>query len=127
MYSSIHTILQYTKTYCHFSNYNVISIFHSTDGGETWNNVSGNLEENPDGSGSGPSVRWITSLQTDSTKIYYAATSAGLYSTTNIEADNVLWRKEGRGTIGSAVVSMVKARESDGLSCGIYPRGRCFC
>jgi photosystem II stability/assembly factor-like uncharacterized protein len=128
--SSIHTDpFDYQKLTVTFSNYNVISIFHSTDGGETWKNVSGNLEENPDGSGAGPSVRWITSLKKDSSKIYYAATSAGLYSTNNIEEEDVFWQKEGRGTIGSAVVSMVKARDSDGLvvasthGVGVFAKG----
>ena len=39
-----------------FSNYNVQSIFHSTDGGINWESVGGNLEEYQDGSGSGPSA-----------------------------------------------------------------------
>ena len=37
-----------------FPNYGVISIFASDDGGAHWTPVAGNLEENPNGSGSGP-------------------------------------------------------------------------
>ncbi len=42
-----------------FSNYSVQSVFHSDDAGANWTNISGSLEENVDGSGSGPSVRWV--------------------------------------------------------------------
>ena len=42
-----------------FSNYGIPSIFHSLDAGETWSDISGNLEENVDGTGNGPSVRWF--------------------------------------------------------------------
>ncbi|MGA7305408.1 MAG: hypothetical protein WBW88_11060, partial [Rhodothermales bacterium] len=38
-----------------FSSYGELSIFESKDGGASWEPVSGNLEENPDGSGAGPS------------------------------------------------------------------------
>ena len=37
-----------------YANYEVISVWHTLDGGTTWTNVSGNLEENVDGSGNGP-------------------------------------------------------------------------
>ena len=41
-----------------YSNYGVKSVWHTTDGGSTWTSVSGNLEQNPDGSGNGPAVFW---------------------------------------------------------------------
>ena len=41
-----------------YSNYKVKSLFASTDGGTSWDNVSGTLEQNADGSGNGPSCRW---------------------------------------------------------------------
>ena len=40
-----------------YSNYSVYSLFHSMDGGQSWNKVAGNLEQNPSGSGNGPSCR----------------------------------------------------------------------
>jgi len=43
-------------------NFGVISIFASEDGGDSWKAVSGNLEENYDGTGCGPSVRWVSIL-----------------------------------------------------------------
>ena len=40
-----------------FSNYSVYSLFHSIDGGQSWNKAAGNLEQNNSGSGNGPSCR----------------------------------------------------------------------
>jgi len=40
-----------------FSNYSIPSVFHSIDGGDSWTDISGDLEENPNGTGNGPSVR----------------------------------------------------------------------
>lgn len=103
------------KIFVVFSNYNVKSIFYSSNGGNTWSNQSGNLEENPDGSGSGPSVRWLKSLHTSDGIIYFVGTSAGLFSTINLEGDNTTWVQEGKNTIGNAIVDMIDARETDGL------------
>ena len=62
-----------------FANYNVPSIFHSTDGGITWDDISGNLEENLDGTGSGPSVLWAENYP-DGT--LFVGTTVGLFTTT---------------------------------------------
>jgi hypothetical protein len=98
-----------------FSNYNVISIFYSTDGGETFQNISGNLEENPDGSGSGPSVRWIEILsKNDGTSVFFAATSIGLFSADDLNGVNTIWEKEGAETMGNVLVTMVKYFSKDG-------------
>jgi Secretion system C-terminal sorting domain len=99
-----------------YSNYKVISLFNSTDGGTSWVNISGNLEQNADGSGSGPSVRWIDAITTGGVTTYYAATSTGLYSTNNISnGPTTQWALEGASTIGNVVCPMVAARSSDGL------------
>ena len=99
-----------------YSNYKVISLFNSTDGGAVWVNISGNLEQNPDGSGDGPSVRWIDAITTGGITTYYAATSTGLYSTNNISnGPTTQWALEGASTIGNVVCPMVAARSSDGL------------
>ncbi len=97
-----------------FSNYSVISIFYSTDGGRTWSNQSGNLEEHPDGSGSGPSVRWLKILHFNDQTIYFAATSIGLFSATELDGTQTVWRQESEDTIGNVIVDMVDARETDG-------------
>ena len=98
-----------------FSNYGIPSIFRSTDGGDTFEDVSGSLEENPSGEGNGPSVRWVTIVpQTDGSKLYYAATSTGLYSTTTMNGQSTIWSIESREGIGNAIVNMVDYRRSDG-------------
>ncbi len=104
-----------------FSNYGVKSIFLTDDYGENWSDISGNLEENPDGSGVGPAVHWVDILYPDTSTIddtlitYYAATSTGLYSTQSLAGEATVWEQEGASTIGNVVIHMVKARESDGL------------
>ena len=98
-----------------FSNYLVPSIFFSSDGGTTFSDVSGNLEENLDGSGNGPSVRWseVIPLE-DGTYQYYVGTSTGLYSTTTLNGAATIWVQEGPSKIGNVVVTMMDYRRSDG-------------
>ena len=96
-----------------FSNFGKRSIFHSLDGGSNWVDVSGNLEENLDGSGNGPAVYWVE-IYPSSPAIYFAGTSAGLFSTDLLAGDNTIWSMEGANTIGNAVVNMVTARGFDG-------------
>lgn len=97
-----------------FSNYSVQSIFETTDAGETWHHVSGNLEESPNGAGAGPSVRWVSILHRGGGTVYFAATSTGLYSTTRFDGDQTVWTKEGAESIGNSVVDMIDVRQSDG-------------
>jgi|GEM_PF-150388 len=95
-----------------FSNYNIRSIFYTEDGGDTWTDISGNLEENPDGTGSGPSVRWLAILGYNDK--YFVGTSTGLYSTDALNGDQTIWVQENPGGIGNVVVPMVKTRD-DGM------------
>lgn len=95
-----------------FSNYNVYSIFISQDGGSTWGLAGGNLE--PAG-GTGPSVRWLAILPVADGKIYFAATSTGLYATTKIDGRNTVWVHQGTETIGYGVCDMIDTRTTDGL------------
>ena len=97
-----------------FPNYGVISIFASDDGGATWTPVSGNLEENSDGSGSGPSVRWISILYVNDQPVYLAGTSVGLFSATKLNGMNTVWAPEALTKIGNIVVDMIDVRQSDG-------------
>jgi hypothetical protein len=98
-----------------FSNYHVISIFASNDGGATWHDASGNLEQNPDGSGDGPSVRWVSMVHQNGQELYLCGTSVGLFSTTDITGPNVMWNPEGTQTIGYAIVENIDVRQSDGF------------
>jgi photosystem II stability/assembly factor-like uncharacterized protein len=98
-----------------FSNYGIISVFQSLDGGSTFTDVSGNLEEQPDGSGNGPSVRWARVVpKTDGSAEYFLATSTGLYSTTSLTGGTVTWHLESPDEIGNSVVNMIDYRRQDG-------------
>ena len=98
-----------------FSNYNVQSIYYSEDGGTTWSPQGGNLEENPDGTGSGPSIRWVKSLTYQGHQVWFAGTSVGLYSTNELKGDSTIWKKEGASSIGFVLVDMIDARQTDGF------------
>ena len=108
-----------------FSNYQVPSIFLTTDGGDSFVGVSGNLEENLDGTGNGPSVRWVTIVpQTDGTNFYLAGTSTGLYSTEVLDGSNTTWSLESPDIIGNTVVNMIDYRRFDGkIAIATHGRG----
>lgn len=97
-----------------FTNYNIQSIFRTTDGGVTWISVSGNLEERADGSGSGPAVHWIEILPIGERRLYLAGTSAGLFSTAFPDGQYTVWTQEGANTIGNMVINQIASRRSDG-------------
>lgn len=98
-----------------FSNHNVRSLFRSTNGGSSFQHISGNLEENNDGSGNGPSVRWVeVAPLADGSNKYFVGTSAGLFSTDQINGDNTIWVQEGADVIGNAVIRMMDYRPFDG-------------
>ncbi len=100
-----------------FSNYGVRSIFHTFDGGNTWRSISGSLEEQPDGGGDGPSVRWVSilSFPRSGSRVYFAGTSTGLYSARVLNGDDTVWTREGLESIGETIVASVDSRDTDGL------------
>ena len=104
-----------------FSNYAVYSMFLSEDAGVTWKKVAGNLETNLVGSGTGPSVRWISILPMDNgSRKYFCGTSVGLYSADSLKLHatgqpGTVWTLESPNEIGSTVVDFVDVRRSDGL------------
>lgn len=99
-----------------FSNYNVQSLYRSTNGGNSWTAIGGNLEENPDGTGNGPSIRWVSILPlANNITNYLVGTSIGLFSSTTLSANATTWTQEGKTTIGNAVVSMIESRVTDGF------------
>jgi len=95
-----------------FSNYSVVSLFYTTDAGTNWTDISGNLEQNPDGSGSGPSCRWASIVPEVG---YFVGTSTGLYSTGALNGALTVWAQEGSTIVGNVVVDMMDARISDGV------------
>lgn len=98
-----------------FSNYNVESVFYSSDGGTTWAAVSGELEENGNTQGSGPSIRTVLIAPTPTGITYYAGASTGLYSTNSLNGSDTNWSQISDQTIGNAVVAMLK-RRGDGYT-----------
>ena len=97
-----------------FSNYSVKSIFHTNDGGSTWSDISGNLEENSDGSGNGPSVRAALILKHKNTQMYFVGTSTGVYSTTSLNGASTTWVLEAAESLGNVIVRGMAGRQSDG-------------
>jgi hypothetical protein len=97
-----------------FSNYGVPSIFYSNDAGATFSDVSGNLEQNADGSGNGPAVYWASIYPTYPTPTYFVGTSVGLFSTNQLNGAATVWTMEGANEIGRVVINMIKTRPSDG-------------
>jgi len=98
------------------TNYSSKSLTYSIDGGETFCDISGNLEEFPNGSGNGPSTRWASILPLNSGEtLYLVGTSVGLFATDQLDTLNTVWSQVGADIIGNVVVEQVITRKSDGL------------
>ncbi|PIQ48101.1 MAG: hypothetical protein COW03_11920 [Cytophagales bacterium CG12_big_fil_rev_8_21_14_0_65_40_12] len=103
------------KVYLTYGNYGLISVWASENGGQTWTSISGNLEENSNGSGSGPSVRYISILPNgENASIYFVGTSLGLFKTETLNGNSTVWAQEGESVIGKSIVNMVKVRPVSG-------------
>ena len=98
-----------------YSNYSVYSLFHSMDGGQNWNKIAGNLEQNPSGSGNGPSCRSAKIIPLGNSTLYLVGTSIGLFGTSVLNDNNTVWEQVASQEIGSVVVETLTYRGSDGL------------
>ncbi len=98
-----------------FSNYNVISLFYTADGGTTWTNISANLEQNANGTGNGPSCRWASIMPIGHHFGYFIGTSIGLFSTDTLKGTNTVWAQQSPTGIGNDIVTMIDTRTSDGM------------
>ncbi len=96
-----------------FANYNITGLYHSTNGGQSYTAIEGNLTGTTDLPG--PSLRSASILNYDGKKVYYVGTSTGLYSTSNLNGAQTEWLQEGKQTIGSPVVVEVLTRDADGF------------
>ncbi len=99
-----------------FSNYSVVSLFRSTDSGKTWSQISGNLEESPNGFGAGPATHWVEMLKVNGKYLYLCGTSAGLFITAYLNGANTIWQQESPELIGNMVIMMIDTRQSDGFT-----------
>lgn len=102
-----------SEVFITFSNYGIISIFRSVNSGGTWIPVAGNLEDNPNGSGNGPAVNWLSILKLNDRKVYLAGTSTGLYKTGYFDSEFTVWEPEAEDVIGNVPVDMIDVRLSD--------------
>jgi len=98
-----------------YSNYSVYSVFHSNDGGQSWVKVAGNLEQNPSGSGNGPSCRVSKIIPLGSDTLYLVGTSVGLFGTANLDGQNTVWKQVADQEIGAVVIETLTYRAIDGL------------
>ncbi|NQW30904.1 MAG: T9SS type A sorting domain-containing protein [Ignavibacteria bacterium] len=108
-----------------YSNYGAISMYATTDGGETWSAVSGNLEQQPNGAGDGPAVNWAAILPyADGATVYVAGTSTGVFATNQLNGGSTVWQQIAAEEIGNVPVDMVLARASDKtIFVGTHGRG----
>jgi len=104
------------------SNYNIVGLYHSTNGGKSYTAVEGNLTGNA--SLPGPSLRAATILPSAQGTIYILATSTGVYSTRQLNGANTVWNQEAASLIGNTVVEDITSRETDGaVAVGTHGRG----
>ena len=107
------------------SNFNIIGLYHSADGGQTYTAIEGNLAGT---NNDGPSLRSASVLPLttfgDPRTIYLVATSVGLFSTTELDGMNTIWTQEATELTGSVIVNAVTSRLSDGrVVIGTHGRG----
>jgi len=111
------------------SNYNTESLFYSTNGGQNFTSVQGNLsgEQRTQGSytyWTGPSIRSATILPTDDGLVYLVGSSTGVYSTRIIDGDNTVWEAESAELIGNSVTEYIDSRKADAtVVIGTHGRG----
>jgi len=88
-----------------FSNYGVQSVWFTTDGGETWRDVEGNLPDIP--------VRWAIFHPNNDGQVLLA-TELGVWSTTELYNDEVNWVQDING-LANVRVDMLILRPTDNM------------
>lgn len=107
-----------------FSNYTVVSLYYTLDGGTSWQAGAGNLEEFSNGGGSGPSVGCVDILPREDGDLYLVGTSVGAFATYKLDGYNTVWTQIGADAFGNSIVEDIKVRETDGLVViGTYGKG----
>ncbi|MDZ7690177.1 MAG: T9SS type A sorting domain-containing protein [Balneolaceae bacterium] len=107
------------------SNYGIIGIYHTSNAGENWTAIEGNLSDDESGSaGEGPSIRSATIMPTGTSTIYMVGTSVGLFSTQTLDGNSTTWMQESPDGLGNAVTEYVTSRVTDGtVAAGSHGRG----
>ena len=88
-----------------FSNYGVPSVWLTSDGGESWRNVEGNLPDIP--------VRWAIYHPANDGQALLA-TELGVWSTTELNNEEVTWVQDING-LANVRVDMLQLRPSDNM------------
>ncbi len=102
-----------------FANYIIQSLWYTTDGGDTWTDVEGNLAGD-----AGPSCRWATIFYIGGRMQVFLGTSTGVYVTEVLNGSSTTWVQESPGTIGNVVVPNIDFRQSDGtIAVATHGRG----
>ena len=86
-----------------FSNYGVLSVWQTHNGGNSWQEKEGNLPDMP--------IRWVT-YHPDNSNQAMLATEIGVWTTTNLQDENVTWQPSVNG-LANVRVDMLDLRESD--------------
>ncbi|MGY0427032.1 MAG: T9SS type A sorting domain-containing protein, partial [Polaribacter sp.] len=96
-------------------------LFHSLDAGATFKAIQGNLKN---GSYS-PAFRDVEIVITNTgNKIYFLATTMGLFSTNFLRGNSTVWKMESPDLIGTSIVSSLAYRADDQmLAVGTFGRG----
>ena len=103
------------------TNYNIVGLYYSNDGGTNYEAVEGNLRGQDD---HGPSIRSALILTNGNETNYFVGTSVGLFSATLLNGENTTWLQEGPDIIGNVVVFDLDARTSDNyIAVGTHGRG----
>jgi hypothetical protein len=95
-----------------FSNYEIESVYISTDGGAGWEPIGGNLEVNSRESKTGPAVYSGSILHRAKSTLYFLGTSTGFFYTDSVQGTETIWRWEEE--VGNIPVEMVVSRQTDG-------------
>lgn len=97
-----------------FSNYGVVSIWETTNGGTSWVSREGNLPNMP--------VRWIEYHPTNFTQVF-VATELGVWSTENISTAAPVWTST-NGGLANVRTNMLQVRKADNtMLAATYGRG----
>jgi len=86
-----------------FSNYGVISVWRTTNGGTTWSNAEGNLPDMP--------VRWAI-YNPNNLLEAFLATEVGVWSTTDVSVASPVWTANSSG-LANVRTDMFQMRNSD--------------
>ncbi len=85
-----------------FSNYGIQSVWQTFDGGDSWNDISGNLPDMP--------IRWAV-YHPDNSEWAMLATEIGIWTTKQASANFVIWVHD--AILPNVRVDMLQVRSSD--------------